>query len=369
MPFAVYLRAALAAATTNYPALTLQARFFSRAIAVGRVIWPPLVDSIAQRGSRIFLTVAPGGLSSDNRRRGVSVDAPFTLFDRRSLNMKRVFASMFALTIVGLALGIGIGQEYGQNESESSRRQSSDRSRTSGESERSRQFGDQSRNRQDSFQSSERSQSQRRGQDSFSQPVRQTSAQSAETAREFIRQYDQNDDGHLSKRELPSHLTESFDQLDRDSDGYLSRSELALHGRQMSRQTPVGVAYIWIVEANSGPTKLKDLQQAYEMLRQLDQDDDGYITRTELRERQQQSTNYWINHCFDCLDENADDQITRTEASGSTLEEQFDQVDRNSDERITRSELRTASREQGSDSSEIGEASRRRYQDDDSESR
>jgi len=66
---------------------------------------------------------------------------------------------------------------------------------------------------------------------------------------------------------------------------------------------------------------------------------------------------YWTNHCFDCLDEDSDDQITRSEASGSLLGEQFDQVDEDGDSQVSRSELRTASRMRAEES-DFGAASR-----------
>lgn len=194
-------------------------------------------------------------------------------------------------------------------------------------------------------------------------------SQSPETARQFIRQHDQNEDNHLSHRELPSHMRQNFDSLDQDGDGFLSQSELARHATQaMSRQTPTEVTYVWIIDAHSGRTNLKDLQQAYALLRQIDQDEDGYITRSELKERQQKVASYWTNHCFDCLDEDSDDQITRSEASGSLLGEQFDQVDEDGDSQVSRSELRTASRMRAEES-DFGAASRDTRSEEEFESR
>ena len=43
----------------------------------------------------------------------------------------------------------------------------------------------------------------------------------------FIRRFDHNGDGALSREESPDHLKAAFDRVDRDSDGKLSREELA----------------------------------------------------------------------------------------------------------------------------------------------
>jgi Ca2+-binding EF-hand superfamily protein len=180
----------------------------------------------------------------------------------------------------------------------------------------------------------------------------------AESARDFVHQYDEDDDGYLSRRELPLSMREHFHDLDRDGDDYLSRSELERHSarllsavRQHAMQSsgnsgrifqvaPVDVTYEWVVDADSGQVNLEDLQNAYEVLRQIDQNGDGRITRSELRDRREQIVSTWIDHSFEQFDEDGDGAITQQEANQTLLQERFDRLDRNGDAELTRGELR-----------------------------
>ena len=186
---------------------------------------------------------------------------------------------------------------------------------------------------------------------------------------EFIRQHDEDEDNYLSRSEMPQGLLESFHDLDRDGDDHLSRGELQRHGMVMTQRlqrqarsshgsenrsqgssqsssqsavhvVPVEVTYIWVMDTDRGQAKLSDLQRAYDLLRRLDANDDGNITRSELRDRREQVVSRWIEHGFDRLDENEDDAISRQEAAGSMLQERFDRLDTNRDDQLTRSELR-----------------------------
>lgn len=168
---------------------------------------------------------------------------------------------------------------------------------------------------------------------------------------QFIRQHDENDDGSLSRNELPSHLRQGFDRLDRDGNDRLSQRELRQHvEKSMAQQSPVQITYVWVLDADQGRVRLNDLQQAYDVLTQIDQDGDGDITREELRQRQQQVASRWIDGLFQQNDENNDDQLSRDEVSGSRLSRRFERLDRNGDDQLTRSELRQIVRqnEQGS---------------------
>lgn len=173
----------------------------------------------------------------------------------------------------------------------------------------------------------------------------------------FVRRQDDDDDGRLSRQELPPKMRSGFDRIDRDSDGYLSRSELRQHAaRAASNQSPVVVTYVWVLGANQGSVKLADLQQAYSVLQEIDQDEDGEISREELRERHQKIASRWLDKCFQQHDENDDDQITRREAEGTHLSKRFDKLDRNSDDKLTRSELRQSFQSASGRSQSQGEA-------------
>jgi len=197
---------------------------------------------------------------------------------------------------------------------------------------------------------------------SESETVGEHNERFASNADEFIRQNDEDEDTYLSRDEMPQGMLENFHDLDRDGDNYVGRGELQQHGRNMtqwmraahdtasqnrgndgatgSRVVPVEVTYVWIMDTDSGTVRLNDLQGAYDLLQRLDANNDGNITRSELRDRKQQVVSRWIEHGFNRLDENEDDAISRSEANQTMLQERFDRLDLDGDEELTRSELR-----------------------------
>jgi Ca2+-binding EF-hand superfamily protein len=242
-------------------------------------------------------------------------------------------------------------QDYQSNRSasRSSDRSGSDRNYdNSGNSSNARQRSGASSSNSWSNQGQAGSQGQRAGQGQWAGPGQsgnqgQAGMQGAANSRQFIREYDNNNDGYLSRSELPSNMRQNFNQLDRNSDGYISQSELSQHANRMAQSGgggPPEVMYVWIVGANRGNPSLSDLQHAYEMLQKIDKDNDGYITRSELGQQQQKVAAHWINHLFTRLDQNSDDEISRDEAESSSLDPKFDQLDENGDGYLTRSELR-----------------------------
>jgi Ca2+-binding EF-hand superfamily protein len=159
--------------------------------------------------------------------------------------------------------------------------------------------------------------------------------------RGFIKRHDRDDDGYLSRRELPDDMRQDFDKLDRDGDGYLSRKELQQHAREAQRSAakPVEVAYLWIIDANAGNVDLNDLQDAYQELQKIDRDNDGKISRSELMARREHVASQWCDKCFDRMDEDKDGELSQSEAKDTTFSEQFSDFDRNSDGYLTKSEI------------------------------
>jgi Ca2+-binding EF-hand superfamily protein len=159
--------------------------------------------------------------------------------------------------------------------------------------------------------------------------------------RGFMERHDRDDDGYLSRRELPSDMRQDFGKLDRDHDGYLSRKELQRHAQEAQRRgaKPVEVAYLWIIDANSGSVELKDLQDAYQELQKIDQDNDGKITRSELMARREHVASQWCDKCFDRMDQDNDGELSQSEAQESAFGEQFSDFDRNQDGYLTKSEI------------------------------
>ena len=191
------------------------------------------------------------------------------------------------------------------------------------------------RNRRNQQRSSDDRQTQRR----YSSGASQGNSRSR-PGQNYIERYDENNDDQLSRNELPSNMRQTFDQLDRNSDGRVTRSELQQHaGTQQSGAQPVHITYVWVTSANQGQMSLNDLQQAYDLLQQIDDDGNGQISRRELRARRQEIVSNWVDSTFRKHDENDDGQIGRDEAEATAMAQRFDRLDRNSNDRVSREEL------------------------------
>ncbi|MEX2175963.1 MAG: hypothetical protein WD872_16495 [Pirellulaceae bacterium] len=186
-------------------------------------------------------------------------------------------------------------------------------------------------------------------------------------AREFIRRHDQNDDGYLMRSELPSRMYDEFTRIDQDDDRYLTRSEVQQYASQTrrssssasrntagrgqsessarmssSQSSPAEVVYVWMIDANQGQMELSEVQEAYALLAKFDADSDGEISQSELNERREQVVSNWCDQCFDKLDKNGDDTLTRTEAGGSVIAERFDHFDQNGNDSLTKEEVKSS---------------------------
>lgn len=196
--------------------------------------------------------------------------------------------------------------------------------------------------RDDRDRSSSRDDSQSSSQGNSQQGSSQRNSSSKSGVRGFISLHDEDNDGYLSRSELPRDMREDFDSLDRNGDGYLSRSELQQHAQEAMRQeqaSPVEVAYVWIIDANEGNMDLKDVQEAYSELQKIDRDNDGKITRNELRDRREHVVSRWCDKCFDRLDKDNDGELSKSEAKESSFADEFSKFDRNSDGYLTKSEV------------------------------
>lgn len=220
---------------------------------------------------------------------------------------------------------------------------------------------DRRRNRRDQ----QRTRDDRRTQRRYSSEASQGSSRSR-SGQNYIERYDENNDDQLSRNELPSNMRRTFDQLDRNGDGRVTRSELQQHaGTQQSGAQPVHITYVWVTSANQGQMNLNDLQQAYDLLQQIDHDGNGQISRRELRARRQEIVSNWVDSTFGKHDENDDGQISRDEAEATAMAQQFDQLDRNGNDRVSRGELQSSLEEsllgQG-DSNQGGDRNRSQQQ-------
>jgi len=161
----------------------------------------------------------------------------------------------------------------------------------------------------------------------------------------FIEKYDRNGDGYLDKEELPAEMRDSFLELDLNKDGKLTAGELERHARRMersqNRQRPIDMITIWIVENRDTQVGLPDLQKAYEMLRKLDRDNDGELTREEFETGRFAALQAKLEMMMQYCDRNKDGRISKDEAH-EHVGQRFEQFDQNRDGFLDRSEVEQA---------------------------
>jgi uncharacterized protein (TIGR03000 family) len=161
----------------------------------------------------------------------------------------------------------------------------------------------------------------------------------------FLKEYDKNKDGHLSRDELPPELRPAFDRLDADKDNKVSRDELerGIPHLQPARR-PSDLIYVLIEMSDSDDVSHGEIQRAYDILRKLDKDKDGKIDPGELKAARGQIVKDRITYLFEELDKDKDGKISRDEARGM-IRQDFDKIDRNKDGYIDRGELTRAATE------------------------
>jgi uncharacterized protein (TIGR03000 family) len=158
----------------------------------------------------------------------------------------------------------------------------------------------------------------------------------------FLKDYDTDKDGRLSRNELPPELRPAFDRIDADKDGKVSREELerGIAHLQPARR-PSDLIHVLIEMSDCDDGCHGEVQRAYDILRKLDKNKDGKIDPDELKAAQEQIVKDRVDYLFKELDKNKDDKISRDEAKGM-LRQDFDQIDRNKDGFIDREELTRA---------------------------
>jgi Ca2+-binding EF-hand superfamily protein len=183
------------------------------------------------------------------------------------------------------------------------------------------------------------------------------------TPDQFLKRFDKNKDGLLTREELPPFLGKTFGRFDVNNDGKLDRTEV----QQMLRglRTYFGVQ-------DKGPGGEQVERFVNKLLAQLDTDKDGKISKAEAKgplaanfDRLDRNGDGFLDRAelravaarvleqqkgkgfkgagpgldFDAYDRNADGRLTRDEVRGTPLEKLFDQIDTNRDGRISRAEF------------------------------
>lgn len=163
------------------------------------------------------------------------------------------------------------------------------------------------------------------------------------SAEHFIKDYDKNGDGKLSKDELPPDLRKHFSEIDRNKDGFITAEELRRYAHHRANRRPRAVEMVYVVVETPAEEMLTvgELQEAYDALRKLDTNHDGKISPSEVAAFRKARMKHRLDTIFNDLDRNKDGKISKEEARG-LLREEFDKLDTNKDGSLERSELEKA---------------------------
>jgi Ca2+-binding EF-hand superfamily protein len=158
----------------------------------------------------------------------------------------------------------------------------------------------------------------------------------------FLKDYDTDKDGRLTRNELPPELRPAFDRIDADKDGKVSGEELQrgiAHLQPARRHSDL--IHVLIEMSACDDACHGEVQRAYDILRKLDKDKDGKIAPDELKAAREQIVKDRVDYLFNELDKNKDGKISRDEAKGM-LRQDFDEIDSGKDGFIDREELTRA---------------------------
>lgn len=198
------------------------------------------------------------------------------------------------------------------------------------------------------------------------------------SADDFIKRFDRNKDGYLSKNELPPRMANGFDRWDANADGKLNKEEVEQMLQMLRRRLGVGskdkpksadvdrvvARLLGRMDTNKDGKLSRDeakgpIAQNFD---RLDANKDGFLDKEELRVaakrfveanggkkpavggRPRKNNDGPANvgqaaPNFDALDQNADGRLTREELKGTALADKFAEIDTNKDGKIDRKEF------------------------------
>jgi Ca2+-binding EF-hand superfamily protein len=195
------------------------------------------------------------------------------------------------------------------------------------------------------------------------QPAQRPPGFLKDTPDQFIKRFDKNKDGFLTRDELPPFLARQFGNFDTNGDGKLDKKEVAAllktlrqRYRQVNRQ-----------QSGQGAGNPQVERIVNDILRRMDKDKDGKISKKEAQGQvalnfdlidtnkdgfvDRQELRRWAARFagrqnpqrtgpdFDDLDLNADGRLTREELKNTPYYKVFDEIDTNKDGKIDRKEF------------------------------
>src|SRR5262245_17970513 len=134
---------------------------------------------------------------------------------------------------------------------------------------------------------------------------------------EFMKEYDRDKDGYLSKDEMPEWLRHNFDRLDLNKDGKISKEELqkgVAYLQERHRPSDVGIVLVEMTDCDEGCTE--EIQRAYEFLYKLDKNKDGKLDADELKAGRELIVKERVDRIIKRLDADKDGKISKKEARG-----------------------------------------------------
>jgi Ca2+-binding EF-hand superfamily protein len=195
------------------------------------------------------------------------------------------------------------------------------------------------------------------------------------SADDFIRRFDKNHDGFLSKDELPPRLAQLFDKADANADGKLDRSEVedllymlrqhfGLKHDSAAKNPEVDAMLARVLEQmdtnKDGKISRDEARGPFKQnFDRIDVNQDGFLDKDELKQAiarmlalrknaggQQAGAPKVQIPDFDALDKNADGRLTRDELAGTPYADKFDEMDTNKDGKIDPKEFASYFRKQ-----------------------
>jgi len=154
----------------------------------------------------------------------------------------------------------------------------------------------------------------------------------------FLKEFDRNKDGSLSREELPRELHYNFGRLDANRDNQISKEELEKGVALLQQQRrPSDVVAILVEMSDCDECCMEEVQRAYDILRSLDTNKDGKVSAEEMSAGRTRLVRERVGGLIEELDENKDGKLSKEEARGQ-IRADFEQLDKNRDGFIDRDE-------------------------------